>query len=125
MGADYQECLHPEQLPDWVDLIIWCHEHESIPKFEVQENKKIYQPGSTIPTCLTESEGILKHAGLLEIKGKECVLTPHYLEKSYRPMAIISINLDEMEKPGLGLENLESEVIEMVEREIEERIEDR
>ena len=24
-GADYEECLHPQLLPEWIDLIIWCH----------------------------------------------------------------------------------------------------
>ena len=67
MGADYEECLHPNLLPDWIDLIIWCHEHESIPKFTVEEGKRVYQPGSTVATSLTEGEGLKKHVGLLSI----------------------------------------------------------
>jgi double-strand break repair protein MRE11 len=50
-------------------LIIWGHEHESIPKIEedAESNIFLYQPGSTTPTSLIEAEAKPKHAGLLKV----------------------------------------------------------
>lgn len=32
VGAAYENCVIPRQFPEWIDLIIWCHEHEAIKK---------------------------------------------------------------------------------------------
>ena len=32
VGAGYENCIHPEYFPEWIDLIFWCHEHEAILK---------------------------------------------------------------------------------------------
>ena len=29
-GANYKNCIHPKQFPNFLNLIIWGHEHESI-----------------------------------------------------------------------------------------------
>ena len=62
----------------------------------MEEGRKVYQPGSTISTSLTEGEGIKKHIGLLEITKRKCELTPYFLNSSYRPIIIIDIDLEDL-----------------------------
>ena len=31
-GASYKSCINNQQIPDFINLIIWGHEHESIPE---------------------------------------------------------------------------------------------
>jgi len=63
----------PEKfLDDFLDLIIWGHEHECIidPKNAEDPNLPFYisQPGSSVATSLSEGESKPKHVGILEIK---------------------------------------------------------
>lgn len=70
-------CFNPrlsitdELLPDFFDLVIWGHEHESIPNLrEVGEKgMRILQPGSTVATSLIEAESKKKHSFLLMVDG--------------------------------------------------------
>ena len=56
-------------LPKFIDLVIWGHEHESIPELVWSEecNFNVYQPGSTIATSLIDAETLIKHAGILTV----------------------------------------------------------
>jgi double-strand break repair protein MRE11 len=57
-------------LPQWLDYVLWGHEHDSIPALS-QTKPPIVQPGSTVATSLSEGESLPKHCVLLEIyKGK-------------------------------------------------------
>ena len=84
--------LPEELIPDFIDLVVWGHEHESIPKVEKSffSSVYIYQPGSTIVTSLIKSEAVDKHIGLLEIQGKEFKLTPIMLE-TVRPFVYAEV----------------------------------
>lgn len=60
----------PEQfLPDFMDLIIWGHEHECIPNFTFNPIQKfnVLQPGSSIATSLCDAEAREKNVFILEI----------------------------------------------------------
>lgn len=62
----------PEQfLPEFMDLIIWGHEHECIPNFMFNPIKKfnVLQPGSSIATSLCDAEARDKFVFILEING--------------------------------------------------------
>lgn len=64
----------PEQfLDDFIDLIIWGHEHECkiAPTKNEQQLFYISQPGSSVVTSLSPGEAIKKHVGLLRIKGRK------------------------------------------------------
>ncbi|KAK3579518.1 hypothetical protein CHS0354_028347 [Potamilus streckersoni] len=64
----------PEQfLDDFLDLVIWGHEHECRidPEWNSIQNFYVSQPGSSIATSLSESETVPKHIGLLQIRGKD------------------------------------------------------
>jgi len=47
-----------ETIPDWIDLVIWGHEHESIPYLTncEQTGVRFLQAGSTVATSLIEAE---------------------------------------------------------------------
>uniref|UniRef100_A0A452GG54 Double-strand break repair protein n=1 Tax=Gopherus agassizii TaxID=38772 RepID=A0A452GG54_9SAUR len=64
----------PEQfLDDFIDLVIWGHEHECkiAPTRNEQQLFYVSQPGSSVVTSLSHGEAIKKHIGLLHIKGKK------------------------------------------------------
>ncbi|XP_063286731.1 double-strand break repair protein MRE11 [Pelobates fuscus] len=64
----------PEQfLDDFLDLVIWGHEHECKIAPERNEQQLFYvsQPGSSVATSLSPGEAVKKHVGLLRIKGKK------------------------------------------------------
>lgn len=64
----------PEQyLDDFLDLIIWGHEHECKiePTWNGTQNFYVSQPGSPIATSLSKAETVEKCIGLLSIKGKD------------------------------------------------------
>ncbi|XP_029399148.1 double-strand break repair protein MRE11 isoform X2 [Mus pahari] len=63
----------PEQfLDDFIDLVIWGHEHECKigPTKNEQQLFYVSQPGSSVVTSLSPGEAVKKHVGLLRIKGK-------------------------------------------------------
>ncbi|XP_038673896.1 double-strand break repair protein MRE11 isoform X2 [Scyliorhinus canicula] len=64
----------PEQfLDDFLDLVIWGHEHECkiSPIKNEQQLFYVSQPGSSVVTSLSPGEAVKKHVGLLRIKGKK------------------------------------------------------
>ncbi|XP_007495060.1 double-strand break repair protein MRE11 isoform X2 [Monodelphis domestica] len=64
----------PEQfLDDFIDLVIWGHEHECkiAPTKNEQQLFYVSQPGSSVVTSLSPGEAIKKHVGLLRIKGRK------------------------------------------------------
>ncbi|KAK3090953.1 hypothetical protein FSP39_016025 [Pinctada imbricata] len=68
----------PEQfLDDFLDLVIWGHEHECRiePEWNGTQNFYVSQPGSSVATSLCEGEAGKKHVGLLQIRGKDFKMT--------------------------------------------------
>ncbi|KAJ1113295.1 hypothetical protein NDU88_001548 [Pleurodeles waltl] len=64
----------PEQfLDDFLDLVIWGHEHECkiAPVRNEQQLFYVSQPGSSVATSLSPGEAVKKHVGLLRINGKK------------------------------------------------------
>ncbi|XP_077154552.1 double-strand break repair protein MRE11 isoform X1 [Ranitomeya variabilis] len=64
----------PEQfLDDFLDLVIWGHEHECkiAPVRNEQQLFYVSQPGSSVATSLSPGEAVKKHVGLLRIKHKK------------------------------------------------------
>ncbi|XP_006821584.2 double-strand break repair protein MRE11-like [Saccoglossus kowalevskii] len=63
----------PEQfLDDFIDLVIWGHEHECRidPEWNGLQNFFVSQPGSTIATSLSEGESKQKHVGLVRVRER-------------------------------------------------------
>nr|WPK49562.1 MRE11 [Batillipes sp.] len=81
-----------DMIPDWINLIVWGHEHESIPHVINYGKRKILQPGSTIATSFSKDETCQKHVFVLHINGLKNILEPVPL-KSVRPLYLHDINL--------------------------------
>ena len=64
--------------PKFFDLVIWGHEHESMPEvYECGETGVSFlQPGSTVMTSLIEAESKPKHCFLLKVKEQAYNLRP-------------------------------------------------
>jgi double-strand break repair protein MRE11 len=81
-------------LPDFIDLVIWGHEHECLidPRPNVEMNFQVMQPGSSIATSLVPGEAVPKHVAILNITGKELRVEKHRI-KSVRPFVTKDIVL--------------------------------
>ncbi|CCF56629.1 hypothetical protein KAFR_0B03320 [Kazachstania africana CBS 2517] len=90
----------PEQfLPDFLDLVVWGHEHECIPFLAHNPNKKfdVLQPGSSVATSLSQAEAQEKSVFILEIRyGVQPKLIPIPLN-TVRTFKMKTISLQETE----------------------------
>lgn len=86
----------PEQfLPDFMDLVLWGHEHECKIDPVYNETKGFYvvQPGSSVATSLSASEAGSKHVLSVSIDtGKQAVFGKHIL-KAVRPLILRTVTL--------------------------------
>lgn len=60
----------PEQfLDDFLDLVVWGHEHECRIEREWNEKQSFFvtQPGSSVATSLCHGEAVEKHVGILQV----------------------------------------------------------
>jgi len=73
LGRGSKNCVHESMIPDWMDLVIWGHEHECLidPMESLVGTFRISQPGSTVATSLTDGESARKHVGILDIRGNQ------------------------------------------------------
>ena len=90
-------------LPDFLDLVIWGHEHECLidPKYNPEMNFSVMQPGSSVATSLMPGEAVPKHVAVLSITGREYKVEPIRL-KTVRPFVMREIVLAE-EKEAVKL----------------------
>ncbi|OQS04777.1 double-strand break repair protein [Thraustotheca clavata] len=70
-GRGAKNCLPESFIPDFIDFVIWGHEHECLIELEesLKANFFITQPGSSIATSLIEGESKPKKVGILEVLG--------------------------------------------------------
>ncbi|KAJ9667561.1 meiotic recombination [Coniosporium apollinis] len=83
-------------LPEFLDLVIWGHEHECLinPRYNPEMNFHVMQPGSSVATSLMPGEAVPKHVAILSITGKEFKSEPIRL-KTVRPFVMKEIVLAE------------------------------
>lgn len=95
-----KNCIHLKMLPSFFNLIIWAHEHESLPDIESSSEipAYIYQPGSSVQTSLIEAEGKPKHMGLFTFKENEFYFEPIFMEDSQRDLIYKQIELSSIIK---------------------------
>ncbi|KIW98183.1 DNA repair protein (mre11) [Cladophialophora bantiana CBS 173.52] len=81
-------------LPDFLDLVIWGHEHECDiePRLNPEMNFKVMQPGSSVATSLIPGEAVPKRVAILTITGREMTCEPIRL-KTVRPFVYKDIAL--------------------------------
>ena len=70
IGVNRRNSITDETVPSWFNLVIWGHEHESIPTLVpcVQNGVEFLQPGSTVRTSLIETEKKPKHCFILNFE---------------------------------------------------------
>lgn len=108
-------------LPNFLDLIVWGHEHPCEIQPSVVEEKETYitQPGSTIATSLSEGESKDKHVGILKINKKQFNIEKVSLT-TVRPFLIKQVVLEDM-----GLDPTRQDLVEaMLKEKVEQMIEE-
>ncbi|KAF2869697.1 hypothetical protein BDV95DRAFT_596029 [Massariosphaeria phaeospora] len=99
MSVHQNHYLPENFLPEFLDLIIWGHEHECLiePRYNPEMGFHVIQPGSSIATSLMPGEAVPKHVAILSITGKEFTTEAIRL-KTVRPFVMKEIVLaDERE----------------------------
>lgn len=114
-------------LPEFLDLVIWGHEHECLinPRLNPETKFHVMQPGSSVATSLCPGEAVAKHVAILSVTGREFKCEPIRL-KSVRPFAMREIILSQ-EKGAQKLarkENNRTEVTRLLMTIVEELIEE-
>ncbi|XP_063061928.1 double-strand break repair protein MRE11 [Engraulis encrasicolus] len=73
-------------LDDFLDLVVWGHEHENRLEPERNEQQLFYvtQPGSSVVTSLSPGEAVPKCVGLLRVNGRKMKLQKIPLQTSRR-----------------------------------------
>uniref|UniRef100_A0A7S4MXX5 Mre11 DNA-binding domain-containing protein n=1 Tax=Odontella aurita TaxID=265563 RepID=A0A7S4MXX5_9STRA len=94
LGRGSKNCVHESMIPEYMDLVVWGHEHEC--KIEPDESAvgtfRISQPGSSVATSLTAGEAEKKQVGILDIRGQSFRLRPVPLSQ-VRPFATGEVSL--------------------------------
>ncbi|UKJ89828.2 hypothetical protein MACJ_003082 [Theileria orientalis] len=103
-GSGVKDYITTDMIPDWFDLVIWGHEHESIkfPEKTSLHNFQILQPGSTIQTTLVPAELPPKHGCLIHISQDDVNFYPISLLTSRK---FICDEIDNYNEQGDGPDN--------------------
>ncbi|KAL9109217.1 MAG: hypothetical protein Q9227_006142 [Pyrenula ochraceoflavens] len=113
-------------LPDFLDLVVWGHEHECLidPRTNPETNFRVIQPGSSVATSLVPGEAEPKHVSILSIAGKDCSYEKIRL-KSVRPFITKEITLYENKEAQrvVRKDNNRTAITRILEREVLELIE--
>lgn len=129
-GRGSKNCIPESFIPDFIDFVVWGHEHECL--IDVQESVKgdfyITQPGSSVATSLIEGEAKQKQVAVLEIRGQNFRMTKRELH-TVRPFKMGEIILSEIEElnpndPDVAdriHELLEARVLELLDEAEEEQ----
>lgn len=88
--------LPEDILPEFLDLIIWGHEHDCriVPEQHYKHQFHVCQPGSSTPTSLSEGESIMKQCGILHVYKDKFKMEAIPL-KTVRPFVFKSIELQD------------------------------
>ncbi len=81
--------LPEDFLPDFLDLVVWGHEHQCKiePTVNTEMGFSVMQPGSSVATSLMPGEADPKHVAVLSITGKDFKVEPIRL-KTVRPFVM-------------------------------------
>mmetsp|Transcript_10456 Transcript_10456/g.21453 ORF Transcript_10456/g.21453 Transcript_10456/m.21453 type:complete len:890 (-) Transcript_10456:291-2960(-) len=119
LGRGAKNCVHESMIPEWMDLVVWGHEHECLitPSESLVGTFRITQPGSSVATSLTMGEAKRKQIGILDVRGSQFRLKPVPLG-SVRSFAIGEVNLGEIARNSGG------GVLDAEDPKVEERMSD-
>jgi double-strand break repair protein MRE11 len=95
-GLMNKACIHEQMLPQFLDLVIWGHEHDCLvsPQESLRGEFYVVQPGSSVATALTPGETQMKHVAVIDVnQGRfKCTPVPLY---SVRPLIMSELVLSE------------------------------
>ena len=112
-------------IPDWMDLVVWGHEHESrIEAVASVGTFRVVQPGSSVATSLVEGESVAKKVAVLEIAGSEFRVRPVRLA-NVRGFKTGTVNLNDPDH-GLDVEDpkIDDKVTNLLEMRVKELIQE-
>ncbi|KAK7414208.1 meiotic recombination [Neonectria punicea] len=83
-------------LPDWMDVVVWGHEHECLidPTQNPETGFHVMQPGSSVATSLVPGEAVQKHVAIMSVTGKDFKVDKIPL-KSVRPFVTREVVLSQ------------------------------
>lgn len=83
-------------LPDFIDLVVWGHEHDCriVPE-KTSNGLYITQPGSSVATSLAQGESLEKYVGLLNIHVKRFLLNKIKLN-TVRPFVYRDVEISKL-----------------------------
>ena len=83
-------------LPEFMDLVVWGHEHECLikPRLNPEMGFYVMQPGSSVATSLMPGEAVPKHVAILSVTGRDFTHETIRL-KTVRPFIMKEIVLAE------------------------------
>mmetsp|Transcript_1616 Transcript_1616/g.2573 ORF Transcript_1616/g.2573 Transcript_1616/m.2573 type:complete len:891 (-) Transcript_1616:113-2785(-) len=113
LGRGSKNCVHESMIPEWMDLVVWGHEHECNiePAESLVGTFRVTQPGSSVATSLTAGEARRKQVGILDIRGQQFRLLPVPLS-SVRAFAVGDVNLGEIARSHGGVLDVEDPKVE-------------
>jgi len=119
LGRGSKNCVHETMIPEWMDLIVWGHEHECLiqPSESVVGTFRITQPGSSVATSLSAGESIRKHVGVLDVRHNQFRLTavPLVQVRSFM-MGEVSLNGQDLDPED---PKIDDQVTQFLENEVE------
>eukprot|EP00586_Coscinodiscus_wailesii_P016404 CAMPEP_0172493426 /NCGR_PEP_ID=MMETSP1066-20121228/24888_1 /TAXON_ID=671091 /ORGANISM="Coscinodiscus wailesii, Strain CCMP2513" /LENGTH=939 /DNA_ID=CAMNT_0013263609 /DNA_START=81 /DNA_END=2900 /DNA_ORIENTATION=+ len=119
LGRGSKNCVHESMIPEWMDLVVWGHEHECLitPAESLVGTFRVCQPGSSVATSLVPGESTRKHVGVLDVRGEQFRVHPVPLTE-VRSFSVGEVSLRSVE----GLDPEDPEVDECVMAVLEERV---
>ncbi|CAM9386970.1 unnamed protein product, partial [Ectocarpus sp. 12 AP-2014] len=115
LGRGKKNCIHESMIPEWIDLVIWGHEHECQvePMESLVGTFRISQPGSSVATSLCEGEAVPKNVGLLEIRGNDFRLqaVPLSQVRPFRMGEIVLSEVDGLDSKGANVDEAVGEAL--------------
>eukprot|EP01138_Halocafeteria_seosinensis_P013702 gb/GECG01013993.1/.p1 GENE.gb/GECG01013993.1/~~gb/GECG01013993.1/.p1 ORF type:complete len:584 (+),score=86.48 gb/GECG01013993.1/:1-1752(+) len=124
-GRGQKNALPESVLPDFMDLVLWGHEHECLidPVWSTSDKYQIIQPGSSVRTSLSEGEAKDKNIALLSVYKTSFKVNPIPL-KCVRPFRLTDITLGE--EPHLDKDdpNVTENVRELLSNKVDQIIEE-
>lgn len=113
-----------EVLPNFLDLVIWGHEHECLIEPRNNESKGflVMQPGSSVATSLIEGEAVAKHIAILRIGDQKNLEFEKIRLKTVRPFAIRTASLRDDSGIDHTSPSAKEEVTEWLMKQVDELI---
>ncbi len=100
VGYNRRCFVRERTLPDFINLVLWGHEHECIPSLKEcpETGSQILYMGSTTITSLIDSEARPKHCFIVTIEGRKMDVLPVPLRRA-RPFLYGQIELSKCKVP--------------------------